>query len=105
MIEDPGNDILVSAASLWVIVVKMRVGTLEAEIAEVAAAVRHDGFALFGISIAYLAAPAALPTLQRDPFDHLLVAQAIVEDATFLSDDRNVAVIRPGSPPVRMRRR
>jgi len=90
LIEDPGNDVLVSVASLWEMVVKLRVGKLEADIGEVAAAVRHDGFALLGMDVAHLLELAALPAHHRDPFDHLLIAQAIAEDATFLSDDRHV---------------
>ena len=89
LIEDPANDVLVSVGSLWEIVVKVRVGKLEARIGVVAAAVEGDGFALLGIGVTHLAALATLPTHHRDPFDHLLIAQAIVEDATFVSDDRH----------------
>lgn len=90
LIENPANDVLVSVASLWEIVVKARVGKLEADVADIAAAVKRGGFALLGISVAHLAALAALPARHRDPFDHLLTAQAIAEDATFVSDDRHV---------------
>jgi PIN domain nuclease of toxin-antitoxin system len=90
LIEDPANDILVSVASLWEIVVKLRVGKLQADVGEVAAAVQHGGFALLDIGMPHLLALAVLPTHHRDPFDHLLIAQAIAEDATFVSDDRHV---------------
>jgi PIN domain nuclease of toxin-antitoxin system len=39
LIADPANDILVSSASLWEIVVKVRVGTLEADIRDIVAAI------------------------------------------------------------------
>lgn len=90
LIEDPTNDVLVSVASFWEIVVKVRVGKLEAEIEEVAATVEQNGFALLGISVAHLATLTALPARHRDPFDHLLLAQAMVEDAAFVSEDRHV---------------
>lgn len=90
LIEDPANDVLVSVVSLWEIVVKTRVGKLEADVVEIAAAVEGDGFALLGIGVPHLSALAALPARHRDPFDHLLIAQAVVEDATFVSDDRHV---------------
>ena len=90
LIEDPANDVLISVASLWEIVVKVRLGKLEADIAEVAAAVEQDGFALLDLGVAHLVALAALPARHRDPFDHLLIAQAVAEDATFLPDDRHV---------------
>jgi PIN domain nuclease of toxin-antitoxin system len=91
LIEDPGNDVLVSVVSLWEIVVKVRVGKLEADIQEVADIVTRDGFALLDISTAHLVTLAKLPMHHRDPFDHLLMAQAIEEDATFVSQDRNAS--------------
>jgi PIN domain nuclease of toxin-antitoxin system len=91
LIADSANDILVSAASLWEIVVKLRVGKLDAEIAEVVAACERDRFTLLPIAPAHLQALAALPQHHRDPFDHLLIAQAIAEQAVFLSDDRHAA--------------
>lgn len=112
LIEDPANDILVSVASLWEIVVKRRVGKLEADIGEVAAAFEREGFALLGIGTAHLTMLAGLPAHHRDPFDHLLIAQAIAEDATFLSEDphafrypvRLVTCSDPPPPPPGPRR-
>lgn len=91
LIADPGNVVLVSAASLWEIVVKVRIGKLEADVAEIAQAIDRDGFDLLSITPAHLSALRTLPRHpdHRDPFDHLLVAQAITEDATFVSEDRN----------------
>ncbi len=89
LIEDPDNDVLISVVSLWEIVVKVRLGKLEADIKEIAEAAQREGFALLNISTAHLLALAGLPTHDRDPFDHLLIAQAIAEDATFISEDRN----------------
>jgi PIN domain nuclease of toxin-antitoxin system len=91
LIEDPGNDVLVSVVSLWEIVVKVRVGKLEADIKEVADIIPRDGFALLNISTAHLVRLARLPMHYRDPFDHLLISQAIEEDATFISEDRNAS--------------
>jgi len=91
LIADPGNDVLVSVVSLWEIVVKVRAGKLEADISEVADAVPREGFALLDISTAHLLTLARLPMHHRDPFDHLLMAQAIEEDATFISEDRNAS--------------
>ena len=91
LVEDPGNDVLVSVVSLWEIAVKTRVGKLEADIRQITDAVQQDGFALLDISVAHLLTLAGLPLHHRDPFDHLLIAQAITEDATFISEDRNTA--------------
>lgn len=89
LIEDPGNDVLLSVVSLWEIVVKVRVGKLHADVEKVAAAARRDGFALLDIGVAHLRKAADLPMHHRDPFDHLPIAQAVVEGATFISEDRH----------------
>lgn len=88
-IADPANDILVSVVSLWEIVVKIRIGKLAADMAQIVDAIPRQGFAMLDISMAHLLALADLPMHHRDPFDHLLIAQAIAEDAAFISDDGN----------------
>ena len=89
LVEDPGNDVLISVVSLWELVVKARVGKLQADIQEIMDAVQQEGFTLLDIATAHLLTLAGLPMHHRDPFDHLLTAQAITEDATFVSEDRN----------------
>src|SRR6185437_11261224 len=91
LIEDPGNDVLVSVVSLWEIVVKVRVGKLEAEITDVTDAASREGFLLLDIRTTHLRTLARLPMHHRDPFDHLLIAQAIGENAIFVSDDRHTS--------------
>lgn len=97
LIADPSNDILISDVSLWEIVVKVRVGKLEADIGEIVADLDPAGFARLGIGLAHLERLASLPIHHRDPFDHLLIAQAISEDVPFISGDRRLAAY-----PVRM---
>ncbi len=93
LIADPDNDVLVSAASLWEIVVKVRIGKLDAAIDEIVEAIEQLGFSLIGIDPPHLEALAELPAHadHRDPFDHILIAQAITEGATFLSEDHNAS--------------
>ena len=91
LIEDPVNDVFASVVSLWEMVVKVRVGKLQADIREVADTIPREGIILLDISTAHLLKLAGLPMHHRDPFDHLLMAQAIVEDATFISEDRNAS--------------
>jgi PIN domain nuclease of toxin-antitoxin system len=91
VVADPGNDILISMVSLWEIVVKVRIGKLQADIEEIIDAVQREGFAVLDVGMAHLVALAGLQMHHRDPFDHLLIAQAITEDATFMSEDRNAA--------------
>ena len=90
LIADPRNDVLISTVVLWELVVKMRVGKLEADIGKIVSRIEADGFALLDIAPAHLHTLAGLPAHHRDPFDHLLIAQAITEQASFVSEDRFV---------------
>ena len=87
LIADPSNDVLVSMVSLWEIVVKIRVGKLEADIEEIDAAIDAQGFDRLDLSLPHLAELAGLPTHHRDPFDHLLISQARAERLTLISQD------------------
>lgn len=82
----------VSAVSLWEITVKLRIGKLDADIEEILAILPDQGFDRLDITDAHLVALAALPLHHRDPFDHLLMAQAVAEGTHFVSQDRNVAL-------------
>ncbi len=91
LVADPLNEVLVSAASLWEITVKARIGKLDADVTEIATATRDQGFRLLDIAIPHLAALQALPSHHRDPFDHLLIATALAEGAAFLTADGQAA--------------
>ena len=69
LIADPGNDILVSVASLWEIVVKSRVGKLRADFREISWAIDRDGFSNLPVSDAHLAALEKL----SDEFREIIV--------------------------------
>lgn len=106
LIAEPSTAVLVSAASLWEIAVKVRIGKLEADLAAITDAIGRESFTRLGIEDAHLIALGGLPLHpdHRDPFDHLILAQAIVEDATFLTEDRNaprypVRLITCSDPP------
>ncbi len=90
LISDPANDVFVSTVSLWEITVKLRIGKLDADITEILGILPEQGFQRLDIADAHLVALAALPIHHRDPFDHLLMAQAVAEDAHFVSEDQYV---------------
>jgi len=99
LIADPAHDILVSVVSLWEIALKIRIGKLEGNLDQILKAVERDGLTWLAVEAAHLRSLMALPQHHRDPFDHLLIAQAIAEDALFLSEDGHV-----GPYPVRQQR-
>lgn len=91
LIADPLNQVLLSIVCLWEIVIKNRTGKLNVPIERVIADAEAKRFTRLGIEDGHLRALAALPSHHRDPFDHLLIAQAIVEGAAFVTRDRMAA--------------
>lgn len=87
IVADPAHDILVSIVSLWEIAIKIRIGKLDADLNEITDAIPAEGFTLLPISPEHLKILMGLPIHHRDPFDHLLMAQALSEQASFLSGD------------------
>ena len=74
-IEDAGNDILFSAASIWEIAIKstLKKRGFRFTADEIAAAARSTGFAELPIRAAAAARVAELPPFHRNPFDRLLI--------------------------------
>ncbi len=90
LLADRANDVLVSVASLWEVALKSQVGKLRADLQGISNAITRSGVALLGINVAHLVALTGLPRHHKDPFDHLLIAQAMSENAALMSDDRNM---------------
>jgi PIN domain nuclease of toxin-antitoxin system len=86
-IADPANDVVVSAATVWEIEVKRAVGRLVApdNLLETVEATRID---VVSVSAADATAAARLPMHHNDPFDRMVIAQAIRLDAMIVSRDR-----------------
>lgn len=86
-IRDPGNDVLVSAASVWELEIKAASGKLRID-ADLLGAIVASGFTGVPITHEDARAAAALPLHHRDPFDRMLIAQANRLDAVIVSRDR-----------------
>lgn len=89
-ISDPDNAIFVSAASAWEIATKYRLGRLpDAALiaADIAGAVASQGFTELPISIRDGQAAGGLPAVPKDPFDRMLIAQAMTADMVIVSDE------------------
>jgi len=90
LIEDVSNQPFLSVASLWEMAIKMSLGKLslgqpfETLIPQ---QLSLNGIALLGITISHTAVVARLPFHHRDPFDRLLVAQAMTEQMSIVSGD------------------
>lgn len=91
LIADPSNEVLLSVVSLWEVVIKQRVAKLNVALDVLIALAEAQRFTRLGIEDRHLQALVRLPFHHRDPFDHLLIAQAIAEDAAFVTRDREAA--------------
>lgn len=89
-IADPGNEVFLSAASVWELVLKVARGRLVIpdEYVDVLA---EDGFVPLPISAAHALAAARLPLHHGDPFDRMLVAQALGEGLVLATRNREIA--------------
>lgn len=89
---DDDNQVFFSVASLWEIAIKSGIGKLDADVAEVRDAAHRSGFDELPILGSHIEALAGLPEFHRDPFDRLLVAQAVAEPMQLLTADTSVAL-------------
>ncbi len=89
-ITDPANDLLLSAATIWEIAIKVGLGRLRLSLPYLQwmnKAIADLGLIVLPITLAYADAQAGLPSHHRDPFDRLLAAQALVEGIPLVSVD------------------
>jgi PIN domain nuclease of toxin-antitoxin system len=87
--EHPENSIYVSVVSLWEMQIKSQLGKLQLRlrIDELVIAQLKNGVSFLPVTIGPILGLADLPNVHRDPFDRLLIAQAIFEDAAIVTAD------------------
>jgi PIN domain nuclease of toxin-antitoxin system len=97
------DEVWFSAASAWEIAIKRSIGklVLRREL-DIANELERDGFTSLAISIAHAEEVRRLPSLHRDPFDRMLVAQARYEGLTILTADEHLS--RYGVPTIDARK-
>ena len=94
LIADPAAEILFSTVSAWEIAIKARTGRLDLPVdvsAFIVDQVRRNRFRVLAVELPHALRVHTLPDHHRDPFDRLLVAQALVEAIPLLSRDRRLA--------------
>ncbi len=95
-IEDPSHTIYLSIASLWEIAIKVRIGKLELP-QPFGIFIRRQleinrRLRLLAISIDHLDMTATIPLHHRDPFDHLLIGQALHANLMLITNDSKVSL-------------
>lgn len=93
LINDPSNDVLFSAASLWEIAIKSGQGRDDFQVDPrlLRRNLLDNGYAELPITSSHAVAVDGLPPVHKDPFDRILVAQAMTEGITLLTVDSLVA--------------
>jgi PIN domain nuclease of toxin-antitoxin system len=85
-IADPENEPLVSVASLWEIAIKRSLGMLSAP-DDLPDRIANEGFSWLSVSAGHAWEVRRLPMHHRDPFDRVLVAQALIERLPVITAD------------------
>jgi PIN domain nuclease of toxin-antitoxin system len=88
-LQDPDNIVLVSTVSAWEMEIKRALGKLRVP-ADLAERLRQRRFTELPLHLRHVRALRDLPPLHRDPFDRMLVAQAIADDLALVSRDARV---------------
>ena len=88
-IEDRRNQVAVSAVSLWEMTIKIAIGKLALmdDLATIESTLLRQGILILPIQTTHLQRLLSLPFHHRDPFDRLIIAQALAEEMTLVSDD------------------
>jgi PIN domain nuclease of toxin-antitoxin system len=93
LIEDPGNEPMFSAASVWEIVIKFALARpdFDSDPRLLRRELLDNGYSELTVTSAHVLAVLALPALHKDPFDRLLIAQSLAEGMILLTSDPIVA--------------
>lgn len=89
ILEDTNNEIFISIASLWEISIKMAIGKLQVKgtFESIKDDLRANSIEILPITFTHTVENNQLPFHHRDPFDRIIVSQAIVENVDFISSD------------------
>jgi PIN domain nuclease of toxin-antitoxin system len=93
LIEDPGNELIFSAASLWEITIKRGLGRddLRVDPRLLRRGLLDNGYSELPVTSEHAVAIDILPAIHKDPFDRILVAQATIEGMALVTADPVVA--------------
>ncbi|MGC3030579.1 type II toxin-antitoxin system VapC family toxin [Burkholderia sp. DN3021] len=85
------DEVFVSAATIWEASIKAGLGKLDVDVNELVAEISPAGFSELPVRVAHAAMVRDLPDIHRDPFDRLLVAQAMTEPLRLVTADGHLA--------------
>lgn len=89
-VNDPSNDRMMSAATIWELAIKAGMGKitlLPSYWPWMEKAIRVLGLGIIPVTVEYAERQVVLPTHHKDPFDRLMIAQALVDGIPIISND------------------
>ena len=84
---DEAQEVFISSVVFWELATKISRGDLNADLEELRSALHDNAFTILPITVEHACATAALPWHHKDPFDRMLVAQAITEPLRLVTAD------------------
>ncbi|MBA3915548.1 MAG: type II toxin-antitoxin system VapC family toxin [Acidobacteriales bacterium] len=92
-VNNPENELLFSAASLWEVAIKrgLKRADFTVDVRVLRRRLLDNGYRELPILSDHVVAIESLPTIHKDPFDRLMVAQALVEGVTLITSDARIA--------------
>ena len=97
-LQEPGNTVFVSTVSAWEMEIKRALGKLRAP-ADLAEQVRQRRFTELPLHLRHVRTLRELPPLHRDPFDRMLVAQALADNLVLVTRDKQLRAYPVKSVP------
>jgi PIN domain nuclease of toxin-antitoxin system len=91
LLGNPANELVFSAASIWEVALKGQRSSFGVDAGELRRALLDNNYVELPVTGDHAAATSALPAIHRDPFDRLLLAQAVVEGMTLVTSDATLA--------------
>jgi PIN domain nuclease of toxin-antitoxin system len=88
---ETAEQVFVSSASIWEVAIKSRLGKIDADAQALLAAIEASGFMELPVNGAHAACVQQLPLHHQDPFDRILVAQALTEPLRLMTADAALA--------------
>lgn len=90
-IENSQNEVIVSVASIWEIGIKRALNKISIDFEALTNALKQSDIEILKIETEHAIAAADMPQIHRDPFDRMLIAQAMLEHAHLYTSDETLA--------------
>ncbi|MBA4303654.1 MAG: PIN domain nuclease [Sphingobacteriaceae bacterium] len=95
-IENPENTKFISIASIWELAIKTNLGKLQLEVSleDLKGAIIVNHFEILPLDFEHIIGRSKLPDFHKDPFDRIIIAQAMTENCIVLSKDASFSLYK-----------